>query len=73
MKNSTYNDINFNIIEDVTMNMTTAIELAEAYVNEHIAVPEIVNIGKIIDDMREIFQPQIDMFDAAKYLQKRTK
>lgn len=41
MKNSTYNDINFNIIEDVTMNMTTAIELAEAYVMNTLLFPKL--------------------------------
>lgn len=61
------------MISDVTMQMISYLELAQAYVEAKYYSPEIVHIGKLISKMQEIIEPLTQEVEPARFLIKRTK
>ena len=61
------------MISDVTMQMISYLELAQAYVGAKYYSPEIVHIGKLISKMQEILEPLTQEVEPAIFLTQRTK
>lgn len=60
-------------VSDVTMQLVSYLEIAEAYVEAKYYAPEIVHIGKIISRMKKVLYEQAVLIEPAKFLIKRTQ